>query len=193
MMTSLVVWLAACFTLQAFVENKAIPPVLKPAQPAVMKATTHTFRTLQGWGMFSPNPIQEDGVLTVDAFTVDGRRIDPLTGEPPVLDLVPVEGMGLGQIEQDYGNRIRADRNDVYRRGLEDFLQSWHRVTGRPEDEIVAYDVYWVTEKCPPPGEDTPTDGKRFAIRTWRKPRWRPPAGYPATIPRPPKIESAGP
>lgn len=188
----LVVWLTACFVIQAFHENKAIPPFLKPPQPDIMRATTHLFRTLQGWGMFSPNPIQEDGVLTVDAFTVDGRRIDPLTGEPPVLDLVPVKGMGLGQIEQDYGNRIRSDRNDVYRKGLEDFLQGWHHVTGRPEDEIVAYDVYWVTEKCPPPGEVTPSEGKRFAIRSWRKPRWRPPPGYPATIPSPPRIESAG-
>lgn len=188
----LVGWIALCFALQAVVENKCVPPVLKPPQPEVMKLTTHLFRTLQGWGMFSPNPIQEDGILAIEAFTIEGRRIDPLTGKEPVLDLVPVRGAGLGQIEQDYGNRIRSDRNEVYRKGLDEYLMRWHLVTGRPEDEIVAFDVYWVADKCPRPGSDHPTEGKRIAIRTWRKPRWRPPRGFPVQIPPVPKLESAG-
>lgn len=187
----LVIWLALCFAVQAVVENKCVPPVLKPPHPEVMKFTTHIFRTLQGWGMFSPNPIQEDGILAIEAFTIDGRRIDPLTGREPVLDLVPVRGAGLGQIEQDYGNRIRSDRNEVYRKGIDDYLTRWHLVTGRPENEIVAFDVYWVTDKCPRPGSDHPTEGKKVAIRTWRKSGWKPPKGFP-TIPPPPKLESAG-
>ena len=184
-------WLTACFALQAWLENKCIPPELKFTQPDLMKATTHRFRTLQGWGMFSPNPIQEDGVFVVDAYTVSGKRIDPMTGEAPVLDLTNVRGMGLGQIEQDYGNRIRSDRNDVYRAQLEEYLQRWHTVTGDPGDEIVAYDIWWVTDKCPRPGLITPTDPKNIAIRTWRKKGWKQPAGAPV-IPPSPKIESAG-
>jgi hypothetical protein len=184
-------WLTACFALQAWLENKCIPPVLKFDQPDVMKATTHRFRTLQGWGMFSPNPIQEDGILVIDAFTKTGRRVDPLTGKPPMLELRDVDGAGLGQIEQDYGNRIRSDRNEVYRGQLEDYLQRWHTVTGNPDDELVAYDVWWATDRCPKPGLRKPTDPKNIAIRTWRKKGWQPPKGFPE-IPPTPKVESAG-
>lgn len=185
-------WITACFALQAVVENKCIPPELKPPQPDLMKATTHRFRTLQGWGMFSPNPIQEDGVLTIDAYTRSGKRIDPLTGKPPVMDLTMIDdGLGLGQIEQDYGNRIRSDRNEVYRGQLEDYLLRWHQITGDPDDEIVAFDVWWVTDKCPLPGASAPIDPKNFALRTWRRKGWRQPPGAPP-IPPTPKIESAG-
>lgn len=184
-------WLTVCFMLQAWLENKCIPPVLKFEQPEPMKATTHRFRTLQGWGMFSPNPIQEDGVLVIDAYTKSGKRIDPLMGRPPALDIKEVKGMGIGQIEQDYGNRIRSDRNEVYRQGLEEYLLRWHTITGDPGDEIVAFDAWWVTDKCPPPGSNVPTDPKNIALRTWRKKGWKQPPGAPP-IPPQPKVESAG-
>jgi hypothetical protein len=127
----------------------------------------------------------------IDAYTKSGKRVDPLTGKAPVLDLHDVQGMGLGQIEQDYGNRIRSDRNEVYRAQLEDYLLRWHTLTGDPGDEIVAFDVWWVTDKCPAPGSREPTDPKNIALRTWRKKGWRQKPGAPP-IPPTPKVESAG-
>ncbi len=188
------------FTWQTVQENKAIPKEVKTylAPPwipaplhAVMTACIQYPRLFQGWNMFSPNPITEDGSLTVEAWTIDGRHIDPFTGEAPDLDLTDARGLGLNQIWQDYFNRIRLDRNKAYRQGLSEYLQAWHLRTGRPEDELVAFDVYWVRDQCPKPHEDKPYKNETIALLTWRKPRYKPAPGAPA-IPPMPKIESAG-
>ncbi len=186
----LVVYLAVCAIFQAIAENKAIPEKFRPSLPKVMLATLIYPRMFQGWGMFAPNPITDDGVLTIDAITLDGRHIDPLTGNAPVLDLTVVRGMGLGQIPQDYANRIRLDRNKVYRQGLKEYLQRWHLETGNPNDEIVAFDAYWVRAQCPPLGSDKMYNNEKLALVTWRKPGYRPPPGQPP-LPPEPKIESA--
>ena len=36
---------------------------------------------------------------------------------------------------------------------MSEYLRAWHRRTGRPEDELVSFDVYWVRDQCPKPGE----------------------------------------
>jgi len=187
-------------TWQAINENKSIPAVVKtylapPWVPKpvheVMTAMIQYPRLFQGWNMFSPNPITEDGLLSIDAITLDGRHIDPLTGAAPILDLTVVRGAGLSQIAQDYGNRIRLDRNKAYRQGLSEYLQAYHLRTGRPEDELVAFDVYWVRDQCPTPDQDQPSKNETIALLTWRKPKFTPPAGFPP-IPPAPKVESAG-
>ncbi len=91
--------------------------------PHVMQATIGYPRLYQGWGMFAPNPITEDGTVVVDARTIDGRHVDPFTGKEPELDLTRAEGLGLGQIQQDYFNRIRLDHNTGFRQGLSEYLK----------------------------------------------------------------------
>jgi len=164
---------------------------LKPDPPWEFLQTTINYpRTFQGWGMFAPNPIQEDGVLAVDAYTIDGRRIDPLTGQAPDLDLTDSKGEGLSQLRQDYGNRIRLDRNQYYREGLKEYLLKWQLETGNPNDELVAFDVYWVRDRCPKPGSDKPYDGDAVPILTYRKPGYRAPGAFPQ-IPYSPRVRSA--
>lgn len=160
-------------------------------QPWFIQATIQYPRVFQGWGMFAPNPITEDGVIAIDAYTLDGRRVDPFTNKEPDLDLTDSKGEGLNQIWQDYFNRIRLDRNKKFRKPLKDYLLNWHLETGRPGDELVAFDVYWVTDKCPKLGEKKPYDNKTIAILTYRKPNYKAPPGHPV-IPPPPKEESAG-
>jgi hypothetical protein len=184
-------WLLVCAVSQAINENKSVPQALKHRQPWIMQATINYPRMYQGWGMFAPNPISDDGSLTVDAYTLDGRRIDPFTGELPDLDLTDARGLGLNQIWQDYFNRIRLDRNKAFRQGLKEYLLRWHRETGRPEDELVAFDVYWVRDQCPPPGQDKPYKNENIALLTYRKPGYKPPPDK-AAIPPEPKVESAG-
>lgn len=186
---TLLVYVAICSVLQAVSENKAVPPWLKPKLPKVMAATLIYPRMFQGWGMFAPNPITDDGSLTIEAWTIDGRRIDPFTGKEPDLDITDARGLGLEQIWQDYFNRIRLDRYSVFRQGLKDYLLRWHQETGRPEDELVAFDVYWVRAQCPKPGETTMYKNENIALLTYRKPGYRPPPGRPP-IPREPKVQS---
>ncbi|MBK8254566.1 MAG: hypothetical protein IPK82_18100 [Polyangiaceae bacterium] len=187
---TLIAYLATCAVFQVFIENKCFPPQLKPKMPPYMAATVAYPRMFQGWGMFAANPITDDGSVSIDAITIDGRHIDPFTGEAPDLDLSDARGLGLGQIRQDYFNRIRLDRNKVYRDGLKDYLLRWHKETGNPNDELVAFDVYWLRDQCPPPGQAKPTNHQRQAILTYRKPGYRPAAGLPP-LPPAPKVVSA--
>ncbi len=187
---TLLVWVAICSVLQAIAENKAVPTRIKPKMPAVMTATLTYPRMFQGWGMFAPNPITDDGSVSIDAVTLEGRHVDPFTGQAPDLDISDARGLGLGQIRQDYFNRIRLDRNKVFRQPLQDYLRNWHKETGRPEDELVAFDVYWVRAMCPPPGQTHAYKNEKIALLTYRKPGYRPPPGQPP-LPPEPKVESA--
>lgn len=187
---TLLVWVAICSVLQAIAENKAVPAWARPKIPGVMSATLVYPRMFQGWGMFAPNPITDDGSVSIDAITLEGRHVDPFTGQEPDLDISDARGLGLGQIRQDYFNRIRLDRNKVFRQGLQDYLRNWHKETGRPEDELVAFDVYWVRAMCPPPGQKHAYNNEKIALLTYRKPGYRPAPGHPG-LPPEPKVESA--
>ncbi|MRG94786.1 hypothetical protein GF068_23105 [Polyangium spumosum] len=188
---ALVAWFFVCAVSQTINENKSVPAFLKHPQPWLMQATLGYPRMYQGWGMFAPNPISDDGSITIDAWTIGGRHVDPFTGEEPDLNLSDARGLGLNQIWQDYFNRIRLDRNKVFRHGLKEYLLRWHEETGRPEDELVAFDVYWLRDQCPLPGQTQPYKHEKIAILTYRKPGYRPPPGY-RPLPPEPKVESAG-
>jgi hypothetical protein len=183
-------YLAACAVSQALNENKSIPKLFKHRQPEWVRATILYPRIFQGWGMFAPGPIRHDGIVAVDARTIDGRRIDPFTGREPDLNLSDARGLGLSQIRQDYFNRIRLDGNKAYRQPLDGYLRRWHEFGGRAEDGLVSFDVYWLRDRCPDIGKLRPTDHQKIAILSWRKPGYRPPAGA-APLPPRPKIESA--
>ncbi len=72
---------------QALVELWCINKRIKVPQPEALRLLSHKMRFLQGWFMFSPNPVMDDGTIVVDALTVDGRHVDPFTGEEPHWDL----------------------------------------------------------------------------------------------------------
>lgn len=139
---------------QVLMENRAVPKWLKPdSRPAWMDAVVIYPRLFQGWSMFAPSPPTDDGMLVVDGVTKDGRRLDPLTGKEPSFDVQPKGGFGLNQIWGDFARRFHEDRFKTYWNGFRDFLRNHHKLTGRPENELVAFDVYWVNERIPLPGE----------------------------------------
>ena len=185
-----IAYLATCAFLQMMSENKCFPPQLKPKLPPYMAATVGYPRLFQGWGMFAANPITDDGSLSIDAITVDGRHVDPFTGEAPDLNLSDARGLGLEQIWQDYFNRIRLERNKTYREGLKDYLLRWHLETGRPEDELVAFDVYWLRDQCPRRGDIEPFGHEKIALLTYRKTGYKPAPGLPP-LPPSPKLGNA--
>jgi hypothetical protein len=177
-------------TSQLLNENKSIPEPIKHKQPALVRASIVYPRLFQGWGMFAPNPIRVDGVVAIDAITVDGRHLDPLRGgSEPDLFLSDEEGCGLGQIPQDYMNRIRLDRNKRHRKALDRWLRAYHKRSGHAEDEIVFYNVYWLQDMNPEPGFTEPELHKKLCIASWRK------AGHRANkgrLPSPCRVVSAG-
>ncbi|HEX2877759.1 MAG TPA: DCC1-like thiol-disulfide oxidoreductase family protein [Polyangiaceae bacterium] len=110
-------------------------------------------RMLEGWGMFAPEPPYEDGRLVVDGRTVDGRKLDPFTGETPEFDPESPRGWGHDQLWCDYSNHIRWPHNQGRRQFLRTYLINQHRYSHRPQDQLASFDVWWISDKSPRPGE----------------------------------------
>ncbi len=122
--------------------------VLSP-QPEAMQLLAHKARFLQGWFMFSPNPVMDDGTIIADAITVDGRHVDPFWNKPPNFDLHDAHSYGYNQIWSDYFNRIQLPGNRAYRDACVDYMRRLPERTGNPNDAIVSGSVYWVHDWNP--------------------------------------------
>ena len=133
-------------------DNRFVPASWKPKRAAWMVEMIEYPRLLQGWSMFAPEPPYEDGRLVVDGRTADGRKLDPLAGGVPDFDTTAARGWGHEQFWCDYHNYIRFSGNAGRRQFLEKYLLRWHEISGRPQDRLVAFDVWWVQDHSPPPG-----------------------------------------
>ena len=123
------------------------------SQPEPLRIVVDRLRLYQGWRMFAPEPPYEDGRMVVDARTADGRKVDPLTGSEPEFDPETPVGWGHSQLWCDYHLKMYFARYAANRQHLVDYLKAWHQRTGRPQDRLVAFDVWWVSDKSPGPGE----------------------------------------
>jgi hypothetical protein len=132
---------------QALVELWCFNRRFKTPQPEVLRLLSHKMRFLQGWFMFSPNPVMDDGTIVVDALTVDGRHVDPFTGKEPYWELD--HPLGLTQIWCDYFNRIQLPANTAYREAMKDYMYRLPQRSGHPGDAIVSGDVFWVKKMNP--------------------------------------------
>ncbi|MFO0755012.1 MAG: HTTM domain-containing protein [Byssovorax sp.] len=140
---------------QALVELWVARP-LHAGQPEPFRSLSHKLRFLQGWFMFSPNPVMDDGIVVCDAETVDGRVIDPFSGKKPLHDLGGE--VQYSQIWQDYMNRIQLPQNSYYRDALKAWILKYHERTGHPEDRIVAAKVVWAHDMNPRLGSTVSTN-----------------------------------
>lgn len=110
-------------------------------------------RMLEGWGMFAPEPPYDDGRLVVDGRTIDGRKLDPFTGEEPEFDPESPRGWGHDQLWCDYSNHIRWSHNQGRRQFLRGYLINRHVFVRKPAEQLVAFDVWWIQDKSPKPGQ----------------------------------------
>jgi hypothetical protein len=152
---ALVVAFAAGALNQALVELWVFRG-LKAPQPTPVRVLSHKLRYLQGWFMFSPNPVMDDGTIVVDAVTVDGRRVDPFSVEwppytlrPPDFDLSNAKSYGYNQIWSDYFNRMHLPANTSFRKPMQEYAFRLPERTGNPDDAIVKGTVYWTHDMNP--------------------------------------------
>jgi len=133
--------------------NPYVSRHLQLKRPEWMTEVIGYTRMLEGWGMFAPEPPYDDGRLVVDGRTADGRKLDPFTGETPEFDPESPRGWGHDQLWCDYSNHIRWAHNQGRRQFLRTYLINQHRYAHRPQDQLVAFDVWWISDKSPPPGQ----------------------------------------
>jgi len=150
---SLVALLMVVLGVEVCVDNPYVNHRFRVKRPEWMETVVETPRIFQGWGMFAPEPPYEDGHLVVDGRTVDGRKLDPFTGKQPDLDPYSATGWGDDQLWCDYTNHIRWSNNAPNRQHLRDYLEHVHEYTHRPQDQLTAFDVWWVQNKSPEPGQ----------------------------------------
>lgn len=134
---------------QAAVELWSIKRRWKVPQPEVTRVLSHKMRFLQGWFMFSPNPVMDDGTIIVDAVTVDGRHVDPFWMKEPNFDLTNARSFGYNQIWSDYFNRMHLAGNRNYRDAMIEYMRRLPERTGNPNDRLVSGEVYWVKDMNP--------------------------------------------
>lgn len=150
---------------QVLIENRAVPEWLEPhKRPEWMTSAVIHPRLFQGWSMFAPSPPAEDGRLVVEGRTADGRRLDPLTGSEPAYEVQPKGGFRMNQIWGDFHRRIGEPRFAAYLGGVRDMLLNYDEISGRPQDKLVAFDLWYVTEVIPPPGAPRPPPRRRKLI-----------------------------
>ena len=155
---------------QVAAENPAISQFVKHEQPKWIKQTVMTFRLNQGWKMFASNAPRHDMWLVVDAVTEDGRHIDPFNQvasryADPTLRTIP-PWLGQNYYWCDYSVRIKGYRR--YHSALSDWIFSHHERTGNPEDRVVSFRVYEVSQYPPGPWEDEPREVKAKVILSKR-------------------------
>jgi hypothetical protein len=158
-----VVLLVVACGMQVLVENAGVPPWLKPKlQPTFLRAMVVYPRMFQGWSMFAPSPARSDSRLVVDGVTSDGRHLDPLTGEAPVFEVAPPSARRMNQIWGDFHRRVGDRHFEPYLEGLKDFIRRHHDVVKKPNEKVVAFEGWYVTEKIPAPGEKRPPPERRL-------------------------------
>jgi hypothetical protein len=146
----LVLTMLAAALNQAMVELWCINRRIKVPQPEPLATLTQKLHFLQGWFMFCPVPVMEDGTIVVDAVTVDGRHVDPfMGGKAPDFDLSAAKSLYLSQIWGDYFNRIRDNGHAPYRQAMQEYILRYPERTGRPQDTIVSGEIYWVHDMNP--------------------------------------------
>jgi predicted DCC family thiol-disulfide oxidoreductase YuxK len=138
--------------VQVINDNGYVHRFFRVKRPEWVVSVVNTFRLLEGWGMFAPEPPYDDGRIVVDGRTKDGRKLDPFTLAEPDFDPYTATGWGHEQFWCDYNNRIRFPGHAGNRQHLKDYLLKWHEYKDRPQDQLVAFDVWWVSDKSPRPG-----------------------------------------
>jgi hypothetical protein len=152
---------------QVLIENRAVPKWLKPEQrPEWMTSIVVYPRMFQGWSMFAPSPPNDDGRVVVDGITKDGRHFDPLTQEAPSFEVQPKQGFRMNQIWGDFHRRIGESRFEAYLDGVREMLKNYHQITGKPQDELVSFEMWFVNERIPPPGQPREPPERRH-IMSW--------------------------
>jgi hypothetical protein len=165
--------MVACVN-QALVELWSTKNRWKWGQPEVLRVAAQKLRFLQGWFMFSPNPVMDDGTIVVDAKTIDGRSIDPFTGREPNFDHLHAKSYGYNQIWSDYFNRMHLPANSPYRDAMKEYIYRLPERTGNPNDAIVSGDVYWVKDMNPPFGKHESYKEEREKLFSFENPNLRP-------------------
>ncbi len=148
--------------------NDAIPAAFKHPQPQFFSMLVQYPRTFQVWRMFAPHAPLEDYMIEIDAVTAGGRHVDPyneLASRVPGPGYTEIpERLNQNQFYCGYSLFSWMPHFRSYGTAFQEWIMRYPQRTGRPEDRIVSYTVWKLSDKSPPPGQTKPTDFKREVV-----------------------------
>lgn len=117
-------------------------------QPALARSIVSYGRWFQGWSMFAPNVPNMDGVIVIDAELSDGRRLDPITGQPPKLRMPHPDLDLYDQFWSSISSRMPEKHRASYLRSFGDWLRKpVRRFTFAPDVRIKRFKIWYVTAR----------------------------------------------
>lgn len=170
-----VVLLLVAITSEVLNDNQPVPQALRVPQPEWARAVIDYPRILQGWRMFAAEPSRTDSMIYVDAVTAAGVHVDPYnevaSDQPyPAGEVVPTH-MGQSQFFVMYSDRIASGSYAPYRQAFSEWLLAYPERTHRPQDCLLSYDVYFVSDHSPQLGKQAPPKpGERTRFMSYNAP-----------------------
>jgi predicted DCC family thiol-disulfide oxidoreductase YuxK len=153
------------------VANPAVPRVLQfHNRPQWMVAPVMYTHIFQGWSMFAPDAPLSDETIFVDAVTRDGRHVDPYNEVGSRVWSLPVEQVPvrLGHDSFWCDFTLRIPDGGVYHQAFIEWILRYPERTGRPEDQIVKFEVYSLWQDTqPPPGGSRPSNFRKRRFLQW--------------------------
>jgi predicted DCC family thiol-disulfide oxidoreductase YuxK len=135
----------------------------KIPEPRWMQAIIQAPQLVHDWCLFAPDPMTDDGWWVVDAVALSGRRLDPLTGEPPTFDKPTDLLRRFDPAWRKYLYRIWLKDFYDYRLYFGKYLtRQNHR--DHPSDRLDHFKVYYVKEETQPPGTPKPWPTERVFL-----------------------------
>jgi hypothetical protein len=146
--------------VKVLLDNPAVTKLGREHEPTALRAVASYLQFAQSWGMYAPDADTTDMNVTVDAFTIDGRRVDPFN--EAASPNAPRPGNAIpSRLAQDnlfcaYAYRIANLPN--YHQAFTEWILRYSDRTGRQQDRIVQFQAYLVTDEAPKPGGRAPSD-----------------------------------
>ena len=140
-------------TAQGLVSNETTRTLLKgfdiPRQtPDIFRPVVYGAQLTQRWNLFAPNVPAGEGRLVLDAITVDGEHLDPLTGLAPDFGPNRADATDYNQFWRKYCTSVEGDSSGRFA----ETIGRWHLIhTEAPA--LTSVDVWWVYDRSPEPGQ----------------------------------------
>jgi hypothetical protein len=153
-----IVLLAAACVSDLAVTIPSWPKAWRFKQPELFRAMIWYPRIRQFWLMFTPQPPDTVLALAVEAYTEDGRLVDPyneVASRYPMLSrtaLAPHHGQS--QPFSDYTSRMPQKGFEWCHVAFVNWVLAYPSRTGNPSDRIVRFHAYRVLARIPPPGSN---------------------------------------
>jgi vitamin K-dependent gamma-carboxylase-like protein len=148
---------------EALMINPVVPKFLKPEEPGWIKRLVAYPRLIQAWSMFAADAPTDDESVVVDAVTEDGRHVDPYSEVSsryahPGTERIPTR---LDNDSFFFNYSVRIPDQIAYHQAFLEWILRYPDRTGRPEDRIVKFDAYRLSNDSPPPGETEPRNFRK--------------------------------